>query len=59
MVRLSVDVIAPEVGRDLGLGAVSVLKELLLVVEELFARLSRELGVLSLDDGVDGAGLLA
>src|SRR5262245_23344013 len=48
-----------DVGGELGLPAVAVRQQLLLVVEELLAGFSGELEVRPLDDGVDGAGLLA
>src|SRR5918995_409527 len=48
-----------DVLRDLALPAVAVVQELLLVVEQLFARLDRELVVRTLHDGVHRAGLLA
>src|SRR5262249_56222922 len=48
-----------DVGGELGLPAVAVRQQLLLVVEELLAGLGGELEVRSLDDRVDRAGLLA
>lgn len=48
-----------EIGRNLSLHPVAVFEQLLLVVQQLFARLGRELCVLGLDDRVDRASLLA
>lgn len=48
-----------EVGRNLSLHPVAVLEQLLLVVQQLLARLGRKLCVLGLDDRVDRAGFLA
>ena len=56
---LSVEVVSLDVGGDLRLPFVPVVEELLLVVEELLVGLGGELEVGPLDDGVDGARLLA
>jgi hypothetical protein len=52
-------VIGLEVGGNLGLHPVAILEQLLLVVEELLARLGRKLCILRLDNRIDRAGLLA
>ena len=51
--------LAREVGGDRGLPAVAIVEELLLIVQQLLVRLGRVLKVGALDDGVDGARLLA
>src|SRR5260221_7324482 len=48
-----------EVLRDLGFPAVAVGEQLVLVVEQLLARLGGEFEVRALDDRIDRAGLLA
>src|SRR5260221_306930 len=48
-----------EVLRDLGLPAIAVREQLVLVVEQLLARLGGELEIGTLDDRVDRAGFLA
>src|SRR5689334_11500021 len=48
-----------QIGGDLGFPAVTVIQQLLLVVEELLPGLGRELEVRPLDDGIHRAGLLA
>lgn len=51
-VGLSVQVVGLDVGGDLGLPLVSVVQQLLLVVQQLFVRLCRvlEVGTLSTED---------
>lgn len=56
---LSVRRVGADVGGELGLPLVAVGQELLLVVQQLLARLGRVLDVGRLDDGVHGTRLLA
>ena len=56
---LSVQVVSFNVSSNLSLPLVSIVQQLLLVVEQLLMCLGGELKVGPLDDGVDGAGLLA
>src|SRR5262245_40394584 len=48
-----------DVAGELALPAVAIVEQLRLVVEQLLARLGRELVIGALDDGIDRAGLLA
>lgn len=59
MCSLTVQVVGGEVAGELRLPAVTVGQQLGLVVEQLLVRLHGELEVRSLDDGVNGASLLA
>jgi hypothetical protein len=59
LLRLSVRCIRPCRSRHLGLPLISIRQQLLLVVQQLLPRLGGVLGVRRLDNGVDGARLLA
>ena len=59
LLRLSVRCIRPCGSRHLGLPFISIRQQLLLVVQQLLPRLGGVLGVRRLDNGVDGARLLA
>lgn len=59
LLRLSVRCIRPCRSRHLSLPLVSIRQQLLLVVQQLLPRLGSVLGIRRLDNGVDGARLLA
>ena len=56
---LSIEVICFNVSCNLSLPLITVVQQLLLVVQQLLVGLRGELKVGALHDGVDGAGLLA
>ena len=56
---LSIKVICFNVSCNLSLPFITIVQQLLLVVQQLLVGLSGELKVGALHDGVDGAGLLA
>src|SRR6185437_16198071 len=59
MVRSPVGRVDSKVVRDLSLPAIAIRQRLVLVVEELLARLGRELEIRPFDDGIDRSGFLA
>lgn len=55
---LSIEKVGLNVGGNLGLPLVTVIQQLLLVVEQLLARLGGKLEVGAFDNGIDWTGLL-